>query len=329
MKKQLILMITFFVVSFTQGQTSDKQLKTFVRDYTYRASDGDSKVSSRQQALKEVKALLIEELGTYVESYVNHEVEEKNGKITKDFFTNEIRSISVGTTETKILEEEWDGYTYYIRAKINADPEEVLRRINETLSTRKKSLVIDSLRTLLKYSDVELKNKANELEELENKLNTTNAKLNSQLKSYNDAKHELEALKAKLAKYQKVEQEIKNEIEAIRQKVLSQGSMARSFIKKGMTYEEIKRGLGEENNRNKIPSFTLNYRAKINLSVWKPNKTSLSVNFYALGDTWFCYDESGLVDGVWTHDKMQLIINADNINRFNLMKKYNISDSLY
>ena len=68
------------------------QNKIFIREYYYKAGETDSKVSSRQKALREVKALLIEELGTYVESYVNYQVVEANKKITKDFFTSEIRT---------------------------------------------------------------------------------------------------------------------------------------------------------------------------------------------------------------------------------------------
>lgn len=316
-----------FLLSLSSTVCVCGQSKTFVRDYTYRASDSDSKISSRQKALKEVKAFLIEELGTYVESYVNYEVEELNGKMTKDFFTNEIKTFSAGSVETKILEEEWDGYNYYIRAEITADPDEVLRRINETLSVRKKSLVIDSLKALLKYSDIELTNRVYELEELESKLDSTNNQLSTQIASYNQAKNKLETLKTQLAQYQKEEQEVKDEIEAIRQKVLSQGSKARNFIRIGMTEDEIRNELGEKKDSDyKKRLWT---RADVNLELPAPRGWYTST-FYALGDIWFHYDESGLVGGVWPHNKMQLIINASsNENRVYLMKKYNIGKKLY
>jgi peptidoglycan hydrolase CwlO-like protein len=317
-----------FLLSLIASVTVYGQSKTFVRDYTYRASDADSKITSRQKALKEVKAFLIEELGTYVQSYVNYEVEELNGKMTKDFFTNEIKTFSAGMVETKILEEEWDGYNYYVQAEITADPEEVIRRINETLSVRKKTLVVDSLQVLLKYADVELKNQASELEELESKLESTSGQLHNQMASYNEAKNELETLKTQLAQYQKEEQEVKNEIDAIRQKVLSQGSNARNFIRIGMTYSEVVDGLGEEGWDGRKRSAKT--RARVYLDVLQLSGISRPTEFYAIGDTWFGMDKVGLVLGVWEHEKMQFIINASSSeNRAYLMKKYNIGKKLY
>lgn len=43
-------------------------IKVFEREYTYQAGEADSKLSSRTIALAEVKRLLLEELGTYLES---------------------------------------------------------------------------------------------------------------------------------------------------------------------------------------------------------------------------------------------------------------------
>ena len=42
--------------------------KTFVREYTYKASDYDSKVTSRANALEQVKRLLLEEVSVYIQS---------------------------------------------------------------------------------------------------------------------------------------------------------------------------------------------------------------------------------------------------------------------
>jgi len=43
---------------------ADAEIKTFVKEYTYHAGDEDSRNSSRTIALREVKRLLLEELGT-------------------------------------------------------------------------------------------------------------------------------------------------------------------------------------------------------------------------------------------------------------------------
>ena len=45
--------------------------KTFVREYTYQASDYDSKVTSRANALEQVKRLLLEEVSVFMKSEVD------------------------------------------------------------------------------------------------------------------------------------------------------------------------------------------------------------------------------------------------------------------
>ena len=66
--------------------------------------------------------LLLEELGTYLES--NTEV--KNFTLTRD----KITIITAGIVRTIILDEKWDKKTYYLKAKITADPEDVTRKID-------------------------------------------------------------------------------------------------------------------------------------------------------------------------------------------------------
>jgi hypothetical protein len=52
---------------------------TFQREYTYQASEADSKLTCRAIALAQVKRLLLEELGTYLEA----RTEVKNYQLTK------------------------------------------------------------------------------------------------------------------------------------------------------------------------------------------------------------------------------------------------------
>lgn len=221
------------------------QKKTFIREYIYKASETDSKITSRQKALIEVKILLIEELGIYVESYVNHLVKDENGVITKDFFTNEIKTLSAGTTETKIIEERWDGYEYYIKAEIIADPEEVLRRINQTLSVRKSSKAVDSLKILLKSSNNELMLKNNELRVLRNQLSAQQKKIDSTQTSLNTLNQQLIESKRQLASYQAQEKHILSEIEEIEKVMKDAGNKAIANVRIGMTPEEVVRVCGK------------------------------------------------------------------------------------
>lgn len=96
--------------------------RTFVKEYTYRAGEDDSRNSSRVIALREVKRLLLEELGTYLES----ETEVKNFQLTKD----QITTLTAGIVQTEIVEEKWDGQVYWLKAKIAADPEKVVQSVD-------------------------------------------------------------------------------------------------------------------------------------------------------------------------------------------------------
>jgi DNA repair exonuclease SbcCD ATPase subunit len=221
------------------------QERTFIREYTYKASETDSKVSSRQKALTEVKVLLIEELGTYVESYVNQEIIDENGVITKDFFSNEITTLSGGTTETKILEERWDGYEYYVKAEIMADPEEVVRRINQTLSVRKSSAAVDSLKILLSSSTSELILKNNELDVLKDSLSIQQSKIDATQSSLNTLNQQLIESKRELSSYQAQEERMLSEIEEIEQEMKAAENSAVANVRLGMTPNEVIRVCGK------------------------------------------------------------------------------------
>jgi hypothetical protein len=57
--------IGIFTVLFLSGLSVSVYAKTFEREYTYRASEADSKITSRAIALNQVKTALLEEIGVY------------------------------------------------------------------------------------------------------------------------------------------------------------------------------------------------------------------------------------------------------------------------
>jgi len=111
---------------------------TFQRKYTYQASEADSKLSCRAIALEQVKRLLLEELGTYLET----ETEVKNFQLTKD----KITTLAAGTVATEIIDERWDGKEYQLSARITADPEEVIRKLDAIRKDRQKVKELESAR---------------------------------------------------------------------------------------------------------------------------------------------------------------------------------------
>lgn len=129
MKIKLFLTLSvFLILNISTGAIAE--MKTFVRDYTYQASEVDSKQSCRIIATEQVKRLLLEEIGTYLESHT----EVVNYQLSKD----QITTLTAGVVKTKILEEKWDGEKYWMKAKIDADPDEVAKEIEKLRSDRQK-----------------------------------------------------------------------------------------------------------------------------------------------------------------------------------------------
>ncbi|MCQ2960623.1 MAG: hypothetical protein MJ198_10645, partial [Bacteroidales bacterium] len=146
------LKLSVVVILLAISIMSNAEPKFFVREYTYQASESDSKLTARSCALSAVKGLLVEELGVYIESYVNYNVEDDGLKVSKDFYTNEIRQLSMGVAETRIIDEQWNGSIYYVKAEITVDPSDVVRRINKSIEDRKNDVSVDSLQVALEKS---------------------------------------------------------------------------------------------------------------------------------------------------------------------------------
>jgi len=102
--------------------------QSYVKEYTYNASDNESKIEARQIALKEVKRLLIEELGVY--THTTTTLQAKNGISTIDIET-QVKVISECITKTEILEEKWDGEFYYIKVKLTVNEKDLRNRLKQ------------------------------------------------------------------------------------------------------------------------------------------------------------------------------------------------------
>ena len=134
--------------------------KTFVREYTYQASDYDSKVTSRANALEQVKTILLEEVSVFIQSeFEMRDWEEQIGDKVEsgEFAEQRILAVTAGVTETKILDERWNGVEYWIKAEITIDPDDIEKKVDAIISNK------DKLKEL-----EEIKNKAdNALAEIE------------------------------------------------------------------------------------------------------------------------------------------------------------------
>jgi tetratricopeptide (TPR) repeat protein len=154
-------------------------VKTYIKEYIYEASEIDSKVTSRAIALEQVKRMLLEELGTYLES----ETEVKNYQLTKD----QTITLTAGVVRTEILEEKWDGHTYWLKAKLKADANQVAKAIDELRKDRSKMKELEQLK---QRSYALLK----EIKELRAELTVAKGKIKQgQLTAYNRTIKELTA----------------------------------------------------------------------------------------------------------------------------------------
>lgn len=129
MRKKQYLILIFITILLFSFNTAFAEINTFEKEYIYQASDFDSKYSSRTIALETVKRLLLEELGTYLIT----ETEVKNFQFSKD----QITAYSAGIVSAEIIDE-WDGKSYWLKAKVSADPIEVEKALKKLVEDKNK-----------------------------------------------------------------------------------------------------------------------------------------------------------------------------------------------
>lgn len=108
---RVCLLLSVWSILFT-GLAS-AEIKSVTKQYSYQATEADSKQSARWFALEQTRQLLLEELGSYLESLPD----VQNFKLTKD----DMISLASGITTVEINKETWNGEVYWIDAKISAD----------------------------------------------------------------------------------------------------------------------------------------------------------------------------------------------------------------
>ncbi len=136
MAKYLIPLICLSLLFFSSPAIAGK--KTFIREYTYQANEYDSKVSCRTLALEQVTRQLREELGTYLESYT----EVENFQLLKD----KIKTLTAGIVRAEVIDEKFDGKKYWLQAKMEADPDEVLKAVDSLRKDREESKKVEGYR---------------------------------------------------------------------------------------------------------------------------------------------------------------------------------------
>jgi tetratricopeptide (TPR) repeat protein len=222
MKKYLLPLICLSLLVFSSLVSAET--KTFVKEYSYQASEYDSKVSCRALALEQVKRLLLEELGTYLES----ETEVKNFQLTKD----QIVILTAGIVSTEIIDEKWDGKIYFLKAKITADPKDVASSIDKLRQDRQKTKELEETR---KKADEALR----AVERLRQELEIAKAE-KPNLSQYNKAVNALSAIdwferglaSSTAGKYQEA-------IEAYSKAIELDPKDAMAYVARGFAYDNL------------------------------------------------------------------------------------------
>ncbi len=226
MKKLIIILILFATVLLNA--------KTWVREYTYNTNDADSKITSRAIALEQVKRLLHEELGVYVHSTLQSEEIETSGEL-KELTAKQIEIISVGVTETKILEENWYGETYYIKAEITADKNDIINRLNKIMKDKEKTEQIEDSRKRTEEIFAEIERLKTELAQTQN----VNEKLKIQNK-YNKSSSRLSAEDWFQKGYNAAEMGEYNNVILYNQKAIEiNPDCAEAYVNMGNAYNKI------------------------------------------------------------------------------------------
>jgi len=107
---------------------------TYVANYTYRAGETDSKVTARQNALTQLKKQVLEQVGIYIHSTFNDKASEQERygtTVSKAYTESDLETVSGGITRVEILNEEWNGEEFFLRAAVTLDPDEIHRRLQE------------------------------------------------------------------------------------------------------------------------------------------------------------------------------------------------------
>ena len=228
---------------------SNKRVKEIIKEYQYNTSDDDSKNSARKKALNQVKILILEEIGVFVESYleINKIVADKK---YQKYFKQEIKNLTAGIIKTKILDEKYDGKTYYVKASVLVDPDSVSEGISEILKIKANKSEINKLSKLLKLKEKEIDMRSSETIELQKKIANQELLNNAKQEELKIIQGKLQQAQQQLKKYKKDEialntklGKVKSKVQKAMQRIQNQSKKA-CLIKLGMTKDEVKDTIG-------------------------------------------------------------------------------------
>jgi len=272
MKMPVLLFVFLLAVS------AAAQEKTFIREYIYSASEDDSRNSARGKALDQVKTLLLEEVGIYIEGTtklaLGADIDQKFYSVLK----KEMQTITAGITGVKILEENWDGYKYTVEAQITVNPDDVIKKVNQAIEARVSNEEIERLKALLTKSEgLILQNQA-EIEALQKAFQEKQMGIEEKEKRLVEWKKELAEADRKLQQMTLEERRLSAQADEMVALINSQSEKAVKIFRPMLKVSEVWKLLGEDRAHD-IDPWRLNY-----------------------GKVWIVFDENDFTDCVVKHE---------------------------
>lgn len=99
----------------------------FIREYTYRASENDSKVTARKHALDHLKAQVLQEVGTNLHHVITARRDGSGARSEQEV----LRVVTAGLSSIVVLKEYWNGESFYVKARISVDTSQVLNTLHQ------------------------------------------------------------------------------------------------------------------------------------------------------------------------------------------------------
>jgi hypothetical protein len=155
------------------------QEKEFIKEYYYRVGDDDSRNSARAKALEQAKLLILEEIGVYIESHL-----EVSNTYSKQQMREEIKTVTAGILKTKILEEKFNGKTFYVKVNTLVNTKEVADSFTKLSQIGAYQKEIQELKAEIQNLQKSLYTQKTQYEEMRHKLfkeMTINTDLETQL----------------------------------------------------------------------------------------------------------------------------------------------------
>ena len=219
-------------------KTSNARVKNIIKEYRYNVSDDDSKNSARKKAINAVKLLILDEIGVFVESYLEISKVVDN-KQHQEQLRHEIKTLTAGVVKTEVLDERFDGSVYYVKASVLVDPDSVSEGISEILKIKANKGEIDKLSQLLERKEKEVDMRSQEVIQLQKRVATQTLLNTTKEHALRQIQAELKRAEKQLQTHQAHTRRVKSQLDKINHIIATKTNKAMTYVERGMLYSEV------------------------------------------------------------------------------------------